>query len=84
LGTIRLTLGPLFIQPHFGIVIPGVLVSDILVFGFPLYEIGGKLGLRLGNMIIYATVGLTADTLDNLFTSNAALRLGGGLLFKIF
>ncbi len=84
LGTIRLPLGPLFLQPHFGIVIPGVILNNVFVFGPPLYEMGGKLGLRLGNVIIYATVGLTSDSFDTLFTSSAALRLGAGLLFKIF
>jgi uncharacterized membrane protein len=84
-GTIRLTLGPLFIQPHFGIAFTGILLMDVLVWSpTPVYMMGGKLGLRLGNMIIYATINLTALTADALFSPSSEITLGGGLLFKIF
>ncbi len=83
-GTIRLTLGPLFLQPHFGVVFSGGAIADVVFWGPMGYTMGGKLGLRLGNLTIYGTVNLMSGTIDGLFTPSAYFTFGGGLLLKIF
>ena len=81
---LRFTLGPVLIQPQAGIVIPGSTLSGSLAWGDPLYEAGGKVGFRLGNMALYVNVGFISTTFEGIFDGSADFYFGGGLLFKIF
>ena len=81
---IRLTLGPLYVQPQVGVVIPAVWAGDNFSFTEFYWEAGAKAGLRLGNLTLYGSVAITGPGIAELFGAYSELRVGGGMMTKIF
>ena len=81
-AVLRVKLGPLFLQPHAGLLLQGATFDYGGVFVSTI-EVGSKVGLKFGKFCLFGDVGLIYATKEDLFTDGFQCKVGLGAMFEI-